>query len=578
MAKDDTECYCIDEARCRLCQFQLKDGESVLVVLGGDRASNSFPFHQDGTVEDQETGIVLHMCCRSGCIRRYRQMHCFHDGCYSFKVLPISSTFLTATKYHFSPPISSEGQRQRRIRYAFARGLKFGLLRKIPLELCEMIAGYLVRECAIVTYQELAHDSIEGIVYVQSLHNAPQPEGTAKQIFAARHDRVIQKIYVAYDHLGIRSIRFALPSHDSLGSFCDSCGRWWTELARNTGIQRVVARSDVRTLFLYAWHGTDPLSARNDVVPRQGWPTPGLDCRLIDLDACDIAEATPDCLRMMSFDCNKPTTDGYSAAICGLHVAKLYTHHSGTTSTNFYRDMDGVSSSMLWMYMPVDQDEYLKEIWAIKASGSGFTALLLFISYERAVIFGSYILHPNVRLQLHRVYVTTNCPSQIYFNDWDPLCDNKWIKYLGVDASAAKTDMALVDDQQCRTQYPLSLTPSSPPPYTQYNELWYYTNCRLEDVTEITCCSDKAAPHRPIIGMLLRYSNGITLDTLTMNPLRPLSIGFGKTKRRFSYVAEVNLKELGEPGLGSISRMDIPWHGRLEWWFSQRQCKLYYSD
>ncbi|KAI1820331.1 hypothetical protein F4861DRAFT_73742 [Xylaria intraflava] len=542
------------------------------------------------------------MCCQSGCIRRYPRIRCFHDSCYSFKVSPISSTFLTATGYSFSLPISAERQRRCRIKYALARKLKLGMLREIPLELCQLIAGYLVRECAIVTYQELArnvHPSefiidlsqdvyatykrIEGVAYVQSLRNTPQPDGAGTRILAARPEQVIRKIYVAYDHLGIRSIRFTLPGHDSSRSSCDSCREWWTELARDTGILRVVARSDglkVRRLL----ESTDCLSTWNDAVPRQGWPTPGLDCRLIDLDECGIAKATPNNLRMTSFDCNKPMIDGYSAGICGFYIAKLHSHHSGT-STNFYRDIDGLSRSILWMYMPVDQDEYLTEIWALYPSGPGFTALLFLTSRERAIMFGNYTLDPILR----RVYTATSRLSRIYFNDWDPYSDDKWIKYLGVDASAAKADTALVPNQECRTQYPIPLMPSSPPPYTQYNELWYYTNCRMEDVMEITCCADKVAPHRPIIGMLLRYSNGRracvgqyrmdwTVDTLTVDPLRPLSIGLGRTKRRFPYVAEVSLKGLGKSGLDSISWMDIPWHGRLEWWFSQRQCKLSYSD
>lgn len=205
-------------------------------------------------------------------------------------------------------------------------------------------------------------------------------------------------------------------------------------------------------------------------------------------------------------------------------------------------------------------------------------------------MFGSYILHPELRLQSQRIYATTNRPSRMYFNDWDPFCDDKWIKYLGVGGDTAETDIPKTQhkEYQYRNPYPHSLTPSSPPPYTQYNEPWYYTNCRMEDALEITCCTDNTAPHKPIIGMLLRYSNGgracvgqyrmdWALDTFTVNPSKALRIGFGKTRRNFLYVARTSLQGLASPDLDSLTWVDIPWHGRLEWWFSQRQCKLCYS-
>jgi len=81
---------------------------------------------------------------------------------------------------------------------------------------------------------------------------------------------------------------------------------------------------------------------------------------------------------MSSLDCNTPRIDGYSAAIFGFHIAKIYAHRSDD-STNFYSDMDmdSVSDSMLWMYMPVDENEHLSQIWAFREPGSGLIGLVV---------------------------------------------------------------------------------------------------------------------------------------------------------------------------------------------------------
>ncbi|PNY29905.1 Uncharacterized protein TCAP_00182 [Tolypocladium capitatum] len=476
--EDSIQDICIDKPRCGLCQFQIQDDESVVAVLGDDRASAPFCFRRGGIYEDEEIGIAFHMCCRSRCIRRSRRVPCLHNGCYSFKLFPISSDFLAATDYDFSPPIRFDLQRQDRIKWKVARKLKLGFLRKMPQELCYLVAEYITQELAAITCQDLARDvhpsnstidlardvyaiyvSIEGISYLQSLHSSPPGgDGRGQRIHDSRQGHVIRTIYVAYDHLGVRSVRFGLPNSDLPSLSRDCCGVWWTELARNSGLAQV------------------------------------------------------------------------------------------TTQSNFYT------------------------------------------SQERAVMFGRYILHPKVQLQSHRIYATSNSPSRIYFNAWDPVCDDKWIKYWGVDSIMAETDRSKTQDKVTHwNPYPPSLKPSSPPPYTQYNEPWYYTNCRLEDAVEITCCTDKAASHKPIIGMLISYGNGRracvgqyrmdwATDTFTVNPSRRLRIGLGKTRRNLPYVANVSLRGLATPDSDSLSWIDIPWHGKLEWWFSHRQCKLCYSD
>ncbi|QPG94272.1 hypothetical protein C2857_005567 [Epichloe festucae Fl1] len=438
-------------------------------------------------------------------------------------------------------------------------GLDF--LRQLPQEICYMVAGHLYRLLAAIACQDVAQHvhpyksaidltldvyatyvSIEGVSYLRSLRNSPPKiDAKGRRILDARHSRVIRTIYVGYDHVGIRHVHFDLPEQGDIRSlYLDCCGIWWKQLTRNSGLSRLVTQSDglkIRHLL----DPTETLTSRSDFSPGQAWPTPGVSCRLIDLDTCDSPREPPDNLRMSFIDCNAPKTHGYSAAISGYHVLKMLAHKSHTT-TQFYLDLDKDWTSVIWMYMPIDADEYLAQIWAIKQPKSGFLGFVLYSNRGRAVMFGSYNVHPDLRLKFYRMYGTTKSPSRIYFNDWDPLCDDRRIKYLGIESTNLENNIPGDADPGFLETYPPFIRPSSSPPYTVYNELWYYTNCRLEDVTGIACCIDKGVSHNPIIGMLIHYGDGRracvgqyrfdwALDLLAVDCLKPLLIGVGKTKK-----------------------------------------------
>lgn len=201
---------------------------------------------------------------------------------------------------------------------------------------------------------------------------------------------------------------------------------------------------------------------------------------------------------------------------------------------------------------------------------------------ERAIIFGPYLPHP----ELYRIFITSKHPSRIYYNEWDTECDDPWIKFLGVDTNELDTSVHQ-NGKGHRSQYPHSLVPASPPPYTQYNELWYYTNCRMENVTEITPCVNGTTEDKPIIGVLLRYKDGRrsclgqyrldwALAPVRTDPASALKIGMGKTVKGFPYVARICLQ--GMACSDSLRWIDVPWRGRLEWWFSPRQCELRFYE
>lgn len=121
---------------------------------------------------------------------------------------------------------------------------------------------------------------------------------------------------------------------------------------------------------------TESLSAPFSRVLGQGWPAPQLVCRLLDLDSCDTAKISPKNLRMSSLACNTPKTSGYCVAISGFRISKVYAHQ-WDTNLSFYSDLDCDSGGTMWMYMPVDKEEYLAQIWAIKHPESGLVGLIV---------------------------------------------------------------------------------------------------------------------------------------------------------------------------------------------------------
>lgn len=180
-----------------------------------------------------------------------------------------------------------------------------------------------------------------------------------------------------------------------------------------------------------------------------------------------------------------------------------------------------------------------------------------------------------------------DAPAHLYFNERDPVHDALGINYLGVDEETTKLGASVAGPvRELRSRYPPPLIPSFPPPYS-LKEPWHYTNCRMEGVQEITLCLE-TLECTSVIGMLLRYHDGrraclgqYRLDwaaaPFVVDPSRRLRMGFARSPVLLTYVAVVTQDEsVAEPE--DTRWLEIPWQGRLEWWFAEGQCRLDYSD
>jgi hypothetical protein len=92
------------------------------------------------------------------------------------------------------------------------------------------------------------------------------------------------------------------------------------------------------------------------------WPIQAPSVTIVDLANLQTLLKEPKGLRMSFFECNTTYTTGYSMATNGLSIATVYAH-SQEIDLTFYEEVDTFfGRSMVWIYMPIDEGEYVTEI------------------------------------------------------------------------------------------------------------------------------------------------------------------------------------------------------------------------
>ncbi|SPO01888.1 uncharacterized protein DNG_04561 [Cephalotrichum gorgonifer] len=234
--------YCVRELRCRLCQFYLEPGDLIVVGSDDECVSSVLPFRPSlSMVMDGTKGVGIHLGCDEDCWKGGYFGSAFHVDCYNTRVRPVTWAFLNATEYGHVPPFGGEGRRRRRIQDLLTARLESSFLKELPAEICHLVAGFFVQQCAAITLQELVADDtsypppdlhqadvdlardvyaryihVEGVQYVRSLSNEPPSEAqeSVVRVFKARPGRVVRTVYVRYDHIGVRGVWFTLPKED----------------------------------------------------------------------------------------------------------------------------------------------------------------------------------------------------------------------------------------------------------------------------------------------------------------------------------------------------------------------------
>lgn len=132
---------------------------------------------------------------------------------------------------------------------------------------------------------------------------------------------------------------------------------------------------------------------------------------------------------------------------------------------------------------------------------------------------------------------------------------------------------------------PILPTPSSTYPEATSLEDYLYTSAAMEDVIEVTPCEVKVAGRQAIIGLLFSYADGkqacvgqFRLDyaatpLVVVNSSSKMWLSFD-TIDGHPFVDGIGVS--GPPKPMSRRCLHVSWVGRLEWWLSYSQCKVYY--
>ncbi|KAF5586805.1 uncharacterized protein FSUBG_12016 [Fusarium subglutinans] len=364
----DAPYYCMADTKCRLCQFELREGDLVISHIRGQRFSMDFKLRMTEIVHDSYEWVNLHTCARRRCMMQGHRVPFFHHECFCFRLYDISDALVAAGEWSFEPPASENSRRSHRIKSLLAPKLRDQLQIRLPPETLMTIAGYLVRECAAITAEEQSlgtevsdttveisrdiyvnYTAVDGVRYVKTLCNTASNFGDQDYNRLRRKmDKPVDQIWIAEDHRGIRSVIFCGADSPLVGP-TPIMKSWWRVLTTSNATKEIAIKSDGIKLRDIVMSGeTRPYASSNYV----SWADPSHPDNVIDIMTLGLVDVFPEGLKMMSFDCNASGTTGYTAVTGGSSVSMIHAH--GQNDTSFYEDMDAAYPRDFFIHMPLD--------------------------------------------------------------------------------------------------------------------------------------------------------------------------------------------------------------------------------
>ncbi|RKK84525.1 hypothetical protein BFJ68_g10669 [Fusarium oxysporum] len=368
--------YCVSR-RCGWCRFMIKPGDLITARASG--GTETVAFESCESFNDNKFRATFRRCTSD------------HESCatigYHVECSEIASSFgldkrafVQVARYSYEPSVQEDERRREWILNRLHRIMsqKFA---DLPPEILLMVNKHLVLHYAISSLSRVSESSqctiepskdvwathldLDGIEYVASLSNTPQPG--SRLLWREFQGQEENHLFISEDHLGIRQI---VNDPGAVTSAQGSSG-WWRTLPITS---KVLSFSD------------DGLKLRSFAAaplnPTICWPYPMAPDALKSM-AYHVTKDSSSSLgmtieaRMVALEFNEPEITGYSACWYKDQLVDLHTHKT-EESLAFYRELDEMakhklakknsddstaSSSPHWTYHPLNPGERLGQVW-----------------------------------------------------------------------------------------------------------------------------------------------------------------------------------------------------------------------
>ncbi|KAF5604864.1 hypothetical protein FPCIR_717 [Fusarium pseudocircinatum] len=542
---DDLTWYDVDEEpdvrpRCGLCQFKFEASDPIVVF---NPLNPHLPKPWEGKYCGTDASGDLETGYHSSCVDQFAVDFSAGDNTH---IAIWNVTRYGDAKYgnNGNEPLPSfEANRLRRLKKMFAEEFMTTIGGRLPLEVCENIGSYFLRDYAVRLFIDTwekkghfgtkdaafrvtnshevwaQHIDFEGIQYIKSLSTTRRNESDTKLFGAAHGTRV--NIYFAEDFRGIREV---IVTQDDDTPLTQGEGLTWVVNRRIALPFWFKSKSDGLKLRQLAITRTKKLDA-NYRQRRWALLPDGLDaCRLAPRLVRD-SEVSSNPIRAV--DWNLPGCRGYSILIYMNRVCDIIPNNTKGSSSQFM-DVDNKHPGA-WIYIPIDQDERVAELWYRKGEfqrdDSSFAkcrSLIIRTSKGRSFALGSDIESRSTKKDVCKftyqgiAVLLLTLPSRMLY------CKAKPSKFWLCVNPAKSLFQRRID---------LSLPrPSKPTAFT--GKQFLSSVAELRDTRTIAVCRNrKSYVGEEVVGLLLTYVDGrqrclghIRLDHMDA----PLTVTSGK--------------------------------------------------
>ncbi|KAI1484329.1 hypothetical protein F5X96DRAFT_683678 [Biscogniauxia mediterranea] len=540
-------------------------------------------------IDDSTLGLRIRPC-HNPCSHLWGIVNGYHPECIALGEHMPRETFewsLRVTEYSFEPLESEQSRRQSYLTIVKDASLAVLCVAKgLPEELRSMIDKLLdcrhwaIRPMVIPPKQVsppnisdidislgiwAQHVLLDGIRYISALSNTEKDDARIC-VLAADKARDVDTLYVLHDHLGVRQMRFTAPGYDieSPGSNGSMGRTWWEAISLSTKTVRV--KSDGLKLRRITDSTRSAPTESHCITWSLPMPRNQLDSlKIHPIRFTTLKSKGPDFLRMIPLKLNSKKITGISVCWKDKPIA-IYGHKKGEKPP-VYSNLEKCFEDPVWIYTPLDHGEIIVSMWL---SNSSHVSLTVETNKGRVVTVG-YYREPGPETRPDRqVLKATEGASRIYFDD-SPM----GIRYLATSSPPALGRAP-------------SLKASSTIPRSEFAKSAIYTSASLCNVSEVVPYyrADRDRDHPRITGLLFRYSDGTSAsvgDFRLDGNSGPLQVGSSKNLF-IGTIRHVDGYDISRIGVvppahrGSLSWLEWPWEGEIEWLFTYYRTRVYHSS